>query len=101
MELATITQTASAASCARVWQSIGVATEVLLWLGRGEVAQLQLLNVFWYQKAVSRVQTRFTLALRKVFLFVAPSIEDKVYKVETRHMKIKTKEDYLFDFDKC
>ena len=61
-----IEMTASDESCRAVWQSYGVATEVLLWLTKEEATLAQILNRFWYDKAVSRVQTRL--------LFLQPPI---------------------------
>ena len=60
------TLTASPEKSAAVWKSIGVTTEILLWFSQGKVAEMQLLNRFWYKIAVSRVQTKFKLPYEPV-----------------------------------
>lgn len=57
---------ASAAKSATAWKSM-LMTEVLAWFHRGDVVGLQRLCKFWYDKAVSRVQTRLQLPKSIIF----------------------------------
>ena len=53
-----IVQNSSSELCHKVHTSYGVSTEFLLYLDPLEQLRLQHLCLYWYQRAVSRVQTR-------------------------------------------
>lgn len=60
-ETSVLQLTASQEKCRRVWTSFGIGRVVLDHLWPVEAFNLQALNRFWYNSAVSRVQTRILL----------------------------------------
>ena len=73
-----------------MWYSYGVATETLAWLPGKQVTAMQLLNQFWYNKAVSRVQTRFKVAGEPIYftcgneLKLYDLVSKKVFDIKSR-----------------
>ena len=53
--------TGSKSQCRKVWTSYGIAMQLFSFLQPREVCQDQLLNRFFYDIAICRVQTRFKL----------------------------------------
>ena len=98
---ANLSLTASQEHCQRVWQSYGVACEVLAWFDRSQVTQLQQLNRFWYTKAVSRVEPRFSVA-RPPLLFTIQgdySRRHKLYLLDPSSMRLSERSDQtIFNF---
>ena len=76
-------------------------TWVLSFLELQQAAQLQGLDHFWYDKAVSRIQTRFFIGGNNPLLFTVKDTRDsdKIWSFEPISMRIEVMEHAeLFDF---
>ena len=60
--------TGSESNCRKVWTSYGIAMHLLSFLQPREVCQDQLLNRFFYDIAICRVQTRINVIRPQHFL---------------------------------
>ena len=85
---------ATEVNCRRVYQSM-LMTEVLSFLPKSEATEMQLLNQFWYHKAVSRVLIRFKLKPRYLyfnrteFLEKGKKLEIQIYNASLSEVTVK------------